>query len=354
MTGGLAYQNGNDLNSGLARVLEDQRGYYLLAYSPDTQMFKAKNNEELFHRIKVAVKGKGSHVRSRSGFFGIVDRVPEPIKASPAQELERAILSPFRSLEIRLQISPVYLNASANGSTVFNLLYIDARDLAFAALPDGQSEAELTILAIAYGADNKPLGAVNHEFKYTVPTDHLAALLQGGALLTLQVQVPTAGRYQIRTAVRDNATSKIGTANKFIEIPDEKKEKLSLVSIILGTDGTLTSDKSFLGLTAAKRQFSAGGVLEYFCLTNSGKAKINAGQGNIQAQVRIFRGEEQIFSGPAAVKTSDDGRQVVIGRLRLTPILKPGEYILQIVASGPDSRRPADKATQWIDFEVVP
>ena len=32
-TGGLAYQNGNDLNWGLERVMEDQQGYYLLVPS---------------------------------------------------------------------------------------------------------------------------------------------------------------------------------------------------------------------------------------------------------------------------------------------------------------------------------
>ncbi len=40
LTGGLAYQNGNDLNYGLDRVLEDQKGYYLLGFHPDDGVFK--------------------------------------------------------------------------------------------------------------------------------------------------------------------------------------------------------------------------------------------------------------------------------------------------------------------------
>ena len=32
-TGGLAIENTNDLNLGISRVLDDQRGYYLLGYT---------------------------------------------------------------------------------------------------------------------------------------------------------------------------------------------------------------------------------------------------------------------------------------------------------------------------------
>ena len=43
-TGGFLLRNQNDLSKGIERVLEDQRGYYLIGYAPDAATFKAERN----------------------------------------------------------------------------------------------------------------------------------------------------------------------------------------------------------------------------------------------------------------------------------------------------------------------
>ena len=72
-TGGLAYENGNDLNFGLDRMLEDQKGYYLLGFQPPDGMLSEKGRKPGFHSVKVTVVGRGLSVRSRSGFYGQTD-----------------------------------------------------------------------------------------------------------------------------------------------------------------------------------------------------------------------------------------------------------------------------------------
>ena len=43
-TGGFLVRNQNDLTTGIERVLDDQRGYYLIGYAPDAATFKAERN----------------------------------------------------------------------------------------------------------------------------------------------------------------------------------------------------------------------------------------------------------------------------------------------------------------------
>jgi VWFA-related protein len=71
-TGGLAVLDNNDLHVGLDRILEDQSGYYLLAYEPDPGTFKG---DITFHDLKVKVRPHGLKVRSRQGFYSVPDEV---------------------------------------------------------------------------------------------------------------------------------------------------------------------------------------------------------------------------------------------------------------------------------------
>jgi len=41
-TGGLPFVNQNNLNLGLQRAINDQKGYYLLGYQPDEETFDPK------------------------------------------------------------------------------------------------------------------------------------------------------------------------------------------------------------------------------------------------------------------------------------------------------------------------
>jgi VWFA-related protein len=71
LTGGLSVVNANDLGAGVARILADSRGYYLVGYEPPRETF-AKERPR-FHRLEVRVKRRGLKVRSRKGFFGLSD-----------------------------------------------------------------------------------------------------------------------------------------------------------------------------------------------------------------------------------------------------------------------------------------
>ncbi len=71
LTGGLSVQSTNDLGEGVARILANSRGYYLVGYEPPPATFAGERPR--FHQLKVRVKRPGLKVRSRKGFFGLSD-----------------------------------------------------------------------------------------------------------------------------------------------------------------------------------------------------------------------------------------------------------------------------------------
>jgi VWFA-related protein len=73
LTGGLAVISNNDLDGGLARIVNDLSGYYLIGYVPDQATFASRPGPPRFHAVKVEVKRRGLKVRSRKGFYGVTD-----------------------------------------------------------------------------------------------------------------------------------------------------------------------------------------------------------------------------------------------------------------------------------------
>jgi len=93
-TGGFMMRDSNAF--GLKRVLEDQRGYYLIGFRPSEANF-----DRNFHKIKVRVKPSGLAVRTRAGFYGYTEEEARPPKLSAQDRLNSACclrLAPVRFL----------------------------------------------------------------------------------------------------------------------------------------------------------------------------------------------------------------------------------------------------------------
>jgi VWFA-related protein len=78
-TGGISYQNQNDLLRCLRQSFADGREYYVLAYVPTN-----RTHDGNFRRIRVEVRSKGSRVRAKSGYWAPVG--DPPASSAPARE----------------------------------------------------------------------------------------------------------------------------------------------------------------------------------------------------------------------------------------------------------------------------
>jgi VWFA-related protein len=67
-TGGFAVINSNDIALGFGRIMNDQRGYYLIGYQPEAGTLHAKSDVQ-FKSLKIKVKPRGLKIRTRAGFY---------------------------------------------------------------------------------------------------------------------------------------------------------------------------------------------------------------------------------------------------------------------------------------------
>ncbi len=350
-TGGLAYDNGNDMNGGLARVLEDQAGYYLLGYRPSESTWQVKNGSRDFHRIQVKVTRAGLRVRSRSGFFGETDDEALPKFNTPIEQLRAAMLSPFQSSGVGVRLTALYAEVPKRGPVVRNLLRIDAANLSWEHNLDGSDRSRVMLFVVATGAGDQPLAALGHIYNVRVAPGMMSEALRVGAVYRLDVPVPKRGPYQIRVAVRDETTGKIGSATQFLEIPNLKKAGFALASVVL-RDGERSPDApELLDIMAALRQFRRGGLVEFLCaVENGGKKRPKL---DLETRVRVLRDGKEVYSAPAQVVEMKEGGPAVFGALKLADRLTPGDYDLQVIARERNGGK-AVAAGQWMDFTVVP
>ncbi|HLM98264.1 MAG TPA: VWA domain-containing protein [Bryobacteraceae bacterium] len=358
-TGGFPYENGNDLNFGLDRVLEDQQGYYLIGFSPPSSIFEEKRRSLNYHHITVKLNRPGYRVRSRSGFFGETDDEMQPKYASPLDQMRAAMLSPFQSSGVRLRLTSLYAEVPGRGPVVRNLLHIDTQDLTFSpphelSLSTGEaagSSAEIEIVAMATSLGDLPVASEARLHKVQAPAYGFQDALKEGVLYTLDVPVKKRGAYQIHVAVRDTATGKMGSASQFLEIPDLKKSHVALTSIVLQNGDRAAVLPATDAMSPATRQFRPGGQVEYFCLIEQAGKKSPAA--DLDSQIRIVRDGKDVYTGPAKLVPIDGGGLAVTGKLRLAASMTPGDYYLEVVAADRTVHKNS-MAVQWTDFEIMP
>jgi VWFA-related protein len=373
-TGGFAILNNNDLSGGVRRVLDDQ-SYYLIGYDPDTDTFDPKTRR--FNKLEIKVKNKDLKVRYRSGFFNIADRdVPlAKTNQTPLQQIQNALTSPFTVNDISLRLNALFGNDAVQGSFVRSLLHIKAQDLKFTDEPDGTKKAVFDILAITFGDNGAPIDQIAKSYTLTVRDEMYKRILKTGFVYYFTLPVKKPGAYQLRTAIRDSQAGRVGSASQFIEVPNLKKERLTVSGIVLEnmTDAqwkifasetsnidekpqTEDSEKPNPMNDTSLRRFKRGTILRYgFEIYN---ARTDAAKKpNLTGQIRIFRDGKLLLDGKQVpidlLNQTDLERVKSSGAINLTGTMLPGEYILQIVVTDNLAKEKRKIATQYVQFEVT-
>ncbi|MDQ2855858.1 MAG: VWA domain-containing protein, partial [Acidobacteriota bacterium] len=231
LTGGLALQNENDLNKGIQRVLDDLSGYYLIAYRPDESTFDPKTGRPTFHEITVKLNRPELRVRSRSGFFGVADLEARQLRNTG--DLSLALASPFNAADVHLRLTSLFGNDDHLGSILSSVLYIDGHDLTFKDEPGGWHESEIEVFAYTFGVSGEVIDSLVRTHKIRAQGESFESIIRDGLLYTINVPIKKAGAYQLRIAVRDSASKRIGSATQFVEVPDLTRQRLALSGIFV-------------------------------------------------------------------------------------------------------------------------
>lgn len=370
-TGGIPIRNTNDFSGGIQRVLDDQRGYYLIGYRPDDATFDAKSRHKR-HNLSLKVTRPGKfNVRMRNGFFGINEEENKPPPKTTAQQMLNAVTSPFGSSDVHLQLTSLFGNDAANGSFMRSFLHIDARDLTFRDGPNGTHESVFDVLAMTFGDNGVSVDHVGQTYTVQLPEAEYRRAMQQGFVFNVTVPIKKPGAYQFRMSLRDTTTDRIGSVSQFIEVPDLGRKRLTLSGVVLsgkaitgggGNANPIAQDAKVASASdpdasTAVRRFRQMMRLEYGLLVYNAGLDKASGKPQLTTQIRLFRDGKQVFSGDALpfnpTGQIDMGRLVVGGALELGTDLPPGEYIFQIIVSDTLVDKKYRVATQWMDFEII-
>lgn len=375
-TGGFFIHNTNDLSGGIKRVIEDQRGYYLIGYRPDESTFDAVSGRRKFHKLSLKVTRPGKfNVRMRTGFYGITDEEVKSAQLTSSQQMIGALTSPFGSAGVHLRLTSLFANDVKLGSMMRSILHIKGRDLTFTDEPNGWHKAVFDILAFTFGDNGIVVDRVGRTHTVRVRGKLYERALSDGFIYYITVPIKKAGAYQLRTALRDVPSQRVGSASQFIEVPDIKKNRLTLSGILvrgvsqqLYQDGVIdagvqgenaddTIDESDPNASPAVRQFKSGLVMLYGFVIYNARIDNATDKPQVQTQTKLFRDGREVFTGKEvafdAGSQPDLNRMSVNGAFQLGSQMQPGEYVFQVIVTDLLRKDKHRVTSQWIDFEVV-
>jgi hypothetical protein len=351
-------RNQKDLGDNVARVIADQGGYYLLGFElpgSDTSRRQTVAGGVVIVRLRKKSK-EGLQVRFRRGVLG--EDAPPPRHGTPREQLLAALVSPFAS-EMDVRLTALFGQDENRGAVIRGLMHVGGDDLTLAEA-NGVHEAKYNVMAMAFSDKGAAEGVENRDG--TVRVADIAAFRRSGHFLTFSIPARKPGAYQVRVAVRDSVSGRMGSAHQIVRVPDLSKKRLAMSGIVLGTAGAGESDSS-----SALRRFTTGASLSYLYAVYNPRVQPGAGGANLDMELRLTRDDTLVFSAPAAVEAvpldvveaaghrTDLPAFMFTGAFRLSDELPPGTYALQISTTD-RARRPDDEnriATQWTDFEVT-
>lgn len=370
-TGGLFTKNNNDLSRGVSRALQDQEGYYLLGFVPEESTFKSRNGAREFQNIAVRVKQAGLRVRTRTGFYGVTDEETRPLKASAGRQLLSALASPFGTRDIRVRMTSQFWQDKKGGAFVNAMVHIDANDLLFEETVNGWRKATFEIAAFTFGDNGQVIDQSDRGYTLSMSDTDYRRTLEKGIFYRINLPIKKPGAYQLRAAVLDHQSKKLGSANEFIEIPDLKKGKLTLSGLVVrGSDiqSSAPNEKPTIGqegrveeadpqASPAVRRFKRGMIVEYGFAVYNARVEKRTARPQLTTHLRLYRDGQLVYDGGArlfdATKQKDVNQVFAGGSVRLGAELTPGDYALQVIVIDKLSKENQQMATNWIDFEIV-
>ncbi len=344
-TGGVAIHSINDVSSALGKAMQDMTGYYLMAYQPQRDAGRAGEADKE-HRIQVKVRRSGLTVRSRKGYTSAEAEVTDAAPATREEQLGKALFSPFSAGGIGVHLTPLYSASAPDAATnrrsplLRVALAVDGRDLQFKDSADGKKEAVLDVVVATYDAEDRRITSQDKRYTVNATAAQAAAFRTGAVDYEVDVPITAAGAYQVRAAVRDDASGRLGSAYTFLMIPDFNKPQIALSSLVLG-------DPKGGEVQVAARQFASGGQVSYGC-------EVFGSQSTIEVEFRLFRGGTQVYASKAMPLTAPASLKAipVAGKLNLTNAFAPGDYAMEFIAR--DMQAPGAKpVTQWSDFSIT-
>ena len=211
MTGGRAYVNYNDLDTGFREAVSDSSQYYMLGYYLDRS-----SKKEGWRRLAVKVKQEHVQVRARSGLF-VTKSAPNP-ESSRLADVDMALASPldYTSLAITVKWGNVKPSKVAGKQHVLYQVHLEPDT----GLLNGgdNNHLRLEFIVRAKTPEGKWAGdAVASKVDAHPPEATMAELRHKGVSAVGGLDLAP-GEYTLRLVVRDDISGRMGSVSAPLKV----------------------------------------------------------------------------------------------------------------------------------------
>lgn len=337
-TGGFLVEDSNDLRAGLREILKDTETYYLLAYESTNP-----RRDGAFRRVEVRLPGRRDlKVRTRSGYFAPDDRrLRAPVTEAGARRQEQreseigaalGALAPLNGIPVRLSADFVSLDGATCQLVVSGSVGVSA--LSFAVRGDRRHAAVETAGLVFDEAGQVAATLPASRTAMDLTEAEYAELVRRGLSYQRMVALKP-GRYQVRLAVREDATGLLGSAWRRLELPDLTLGRLAASSLFLMRDerpagvapgaDAAPALRSVQGLPRFGRADSLYVQLQAYNVRQDADARADL---LVQAAV-LRKGVVLATAAPEVMEGSAASPPVHVSRIALQPF-EPGDYELRV------------------------
>jgi hypothetical protein len=210
-TGGVFFQNSNDLEAGFRRAAALPDPYYVLAFSPQNLRL-----DGAFHPIKVKlVSQPGLTLQARRGYYA--PRKADDPTVREKEEIEEAVFSQDEMQELPIEVHTQFFMKSQSDAQLAVLTRLDLHQVHFRKQEDCSLD-NLTFVTALFDRDGHLVTGQQKLLQLRLRDATLARYLQTGITLKTHFDVKP-GTYLVRAVVRDSESGQISGLNRTVEIP---------------------------------------------------------------------------------------------------------------------------------------
>lgn len=367
-TGGFAAVNTNDFGTAFSRLVNANSRYYVLGYYPPTHPQDGR-----FHKIDVRVKQPGLNVSARKGYASPHRRTATEKKrdeeararreaarggsGTTSTELRDVLNAPMQQGGLALSLQAAPFRDAKNDATVALAIEFDGDRFPFPE-KDGLFANKLELTYFGINRDGRAQRTTRSEFNLNLRPETYQRVKAKGLRVNSRISLAP-GRYQVRVGARESATGSVGSVFYDLEVPDFRKEPLTISGLLLTAPSandamTALSDAAATNLlpgpATSRRTFLRSDTLTVFAEIYDNLSPNRARQ--IDTSVTLLSEQGQnVFSARDVVANGGNNAKnwTAFAITRAIPLstIAPGRYLLHVDAQvrGSKDMAPASRET---------
>jgi VWFA-related protein len=210
-TGGLFFNNSNDLGEGFRKLMAAPEAFYVLAFSPQNLKL-----DGAFHPLQVKlVSRNGFSVQARKGYYA--PKKPNDPAEQAKEELHEAVLSREETHELPVDVHTKFFMKTESDARVSVVTHVDLRPLHLHKETD-RSVENLTFVTAMFDQDGHVVSVLEKAVDLHLSDATMERYLQTGITIQTAFDVKP-GTYLVRAIVRDSDSAQISSLNRTVQIP---------------------------------------------------------------------------------------------------------------------------------------